>query len=422
MSQKVEKPSLSGQRLKTRKRDEKEKYDPAGFRDSILQGLFEAGTDLDAVTKFLDAAGSKLDYRRYGETLFDILIAGGILEPGGSIIQDADPNKISRTEVCVFCAPDDSDALKGYTNVFYKLIRRYKYLEKMFEDEMKKVLLFLKGYGEIERHKLAIVTALLLTNALIPAAVLGSLFHENLVKDGIALDFVIEVFQIWINEKDIGSLTTALRKAGLENRLMDFFPINKRSFEAFERTFKDKGLGQLVEFQKAQENAGFKRELQKQLTMMIRRGDSSKDIITSVREYVVKYAVPDQEIVVLIWNTIMGAVEWNKKEELVADQALKHLKLYSPLLTSFTTQDRSELALIIKVQEFCFENMNFMKVFSKIVVLFYKTEVLSEDVILKWYNEAHSTKGKSVFLEQMKKFVEWLKNAEEESESGEDDD
>ena len=40
-------------------------------------------------------------------------------------------------------------------------------------------------------------------------------------------------------------------------------------------------------------------------------------------------------------------------------------------------------------------------------------EVVSEDAILKWYKEAHLTKGKSVFLEQMKKFVEWLENAEE---------
>lgn len=40
-------------------------------------------------------------------------------------------------------------------------------------------------------------------------------------------------------------------------------------------------------------------------------------------------------------------------------------------------------------------------------------DVLSEEAILKWYTEAHLAKGKSVFLEQMKKFVEWLKNAEE---------
>ncbi len=40
-------------------------------------------------------------------------------------------------------------------------------------------------------------------------------------------------------------------------------------------------------------------------------------------------------------------------------------------------------------------------------------DVLSEDIIMKWYKESHSSKGKSVFLEQMKKFIEWLQNAEE---------
>lgn len=40
-------------------------------------------------------------------------------------------------------------------------------------------------------------------------------------------------------------------------------------------------------------------------------------------------------------------------------------------------------------------------------------DVLSEEAILKWYKDAHAAKGKSVFLEQMKKFVDWLQNAEE---------
>lgn len=38
--------------------------------------------------------------------------------------------------------------------------------------------------------------------------------------------------------------------------------------------------------------------------------------------------------------------------------------------------------------------------------LFFTAEVLSEEPILKWYKDAHVAKGKSVFLEQMKKFVE----------------
>ena len=47
------------------------------------------------------------------------------------------------------------------------------------------------------------------------------------------------------------------------------------------------------------------------------------------------------------------------------------------------------------------------------MILYFAADVLSEDAILKWYREAHSQKGKSVFLEQMKKMVEWLENAEE---------
>lgn len=79
MSQKTERPVLSGQRIKTRKRDEREKYDPTGFRDAVIAGLEKTEGDLEQISKFLDSAGNKLDYRRYGEVLFDILIAGGLL-------------------------------------------------------------------------------------------------------------------------------------------------------------------------------------------------------------------------------------------------------------------------------------------------------------------------------------------------------
>lgn len=109
----------------------------------------------------------------------------------------------------------------------------------------------------------------------------------------------------------------------------------------------------------------------------------------------------------------MSLGEWNKKEELVTDQAVRHLKPYCGLLQAFASTDRSELALIVKVQEFCYENMNFMKAFQKIILLFYKTEVISEEIILRWYKELHSNKGKMHFLEQMRKFVEWLQSAEE---------
>lgn len=59
--------------------DEKEKYDPVGFRDAVISGLDKCSNDFEAISRFLYGAGNKLDYRRYGEVLFDILIAGGML-------------------------------------------------------------------------------------------------------------------------------------------------------------------------------------------------------------------------------------------------------------------------------------------------------------------------------------------------------
>ena len=95
--------------------DEKEKYDPTGFRDAVLLGLEKAGNDLEAISKYLDTAGSKLDYRRYGEALFDILIAGGLLVPGGSIAQDGD--KPVKTTACVFEQDEDMESMRNFEQV-----------------------------------------------------------------------------------------------------------------------------------------------------------------------------------------------------------------------------------------------------------------------------------------------------------------
>ena len=70
----------------------------------------------------------------------------------------------------------------------------------------------------------------------------------------------------------------------------------------------------------------------------------------------------------------MAQVEWNKKEELVAEQALKHLKKYASVLACVAKSGDAELKLICKIQEYCYDNMAFLKVFQKIIVLMYKSK------------------------------------------------
>uniref|UniRef100_A0A0B7APD6 W2 domain-containing protein n=1 Tax=Arion vulgaris TaxID=1028688 RepID=A0A0B7APD6_9EUPU len=423
MSQKAEKPTLSGTRLKTRKRDEKEKYDPTAFRDSIIAGLTECGGDLEQVSRYLDKEGSKLNYRRYAEVLFDTLFAGGILAPGGFIVEGTENGKPVRSEICVFRWDGGLDELRNFYAVFYKLIRRYKYLEKAFEDDLKKILMFQRGFQADEREKLATITGIILANGLCTPRILLSLFEDHLIKEGIALDFAATMFSTWLKEKDINAICTALKKQQIDVRLMEMFPINKRNQENFAAFFRERGLGAIADMQTAQMASKAKKEAQKCLADMIKDESSMPDMIEYATELIEKQGMPETEVTISIWNSLMAAVEWNKKEDLVADQALKHLNQYCALLKVSARSSKSELALMLKVQEFCYENMNFLKTFQKIIMLLYKTEVISEDVILKWYKDGHSAKGKSVFLDQMKKLVEWLQNAEEESdeEDGDDD-
>ena len=132
--------------------DEKERFDPTQFQESIVQGLNQSGTDLEAVTKFLDASGAKLDYRRYAETLFDIMVAGGMLgktetitrrkttnegcvrltkikkmcfstAPGGTL-----SDEVTSTEFCLFKAQEDMETMQAYAQVTVKFLLDYCHL------------------------------------------------------------------------------------------------------------------------------------------------------------------------------------------------------------------------------------------------------------------------------------------------------
>lgn len=419
MSQKTQKPTLTGQRIKTRKRDEKEKYDPTNFRDQIVAGLNEANSDIEQASKFLIQTGGKLDYRRYAEALFDILITGGILAPGGTIVTD---NNAAIAKLCIFNTDEDVESMRNVTQMFERMTRQYKYLEKSLDDEMKKVVMFMKGFTDIQRTRLTIAAYLMISSGLISPACLKQILTEHLIKDGIALEFARQFFQIWLKEKDFNSLISNLKKAEIDGKLLELFPVHKRSIETFETYFKEANLPPIVEFQRNQYTRIATKELKSRLKKLLENDVDAQELVNVTKECSEKHGLKDSEVCLLVWASVMKGVEWNKKEDLLAEQVLRHLKGYASALHSFATSPKIELILLQKIQEYCYDNMNFMKLFQKIVMLLYKTDVLGEDAIINWYKNGHSQKGKSVFLQQMEKMVTWLQNAEEESSEEDEDD
>ena len=129
--------------------------------------------------------------RRYAEPLLDILIAGGVLAPGGGKVEGTAVSSLS-----VFMCEPMVEAVRGHLlvthhipsssshtdptlplQVMNRLLQRYKYLKKGLEEEMKKILKFLKAFEDSERRSLAIYTGLLLAEVLVPASVLSSLLR-----------------------------------------------------------------------------------------------------------------------------------------------------------------------------------------------------------------------------------------------------
>ncbi|CAG8778521.1 8537_t:CDS:2, partial [Acaulospora morrowiae] len=84
-------PALHGVKIKARKSQQKAqaKYEPTVFREGILKALSNAQPgNFDEISQQLDLSGNTLDYKKYGETLFEILLTGGVLVPGGTILDD----------------------------------------------------------------------------------------------------------------------------------------------------------------------------------------------------------------------------------------------------------------------------------------------------------------------------------------------
>lgn len=80
-------------------------------------------------------------------------------------------------------------------------------------------MMFMRGFNTEQREKLAHVTALLLTVGLIPPSVLVKLLQDHLVKDGLALTFLLNCLKCWGEEKDAATIWSSIRRGQVSNHL-----------------------------------------------------------------------------------------------------------------------------------------------------------------------------------------------------------
>lgn len=418
MSTKILKPVLTGQRLKSRKRDEKEKFEPEVFREEIVKGINECA-DLDAVSAWLDTAGQRLDYRRYAETLFDVLYASSIVAPGGNLKDD----EVEKAKFFLFDIDSaDREGIKTFMDLVQKVLRRYKFLQKSFQENVGKMMKYLKGFDVEKQTVLAKSTAYCLSHGMLSADVMSNLRTEQQLKEELALTFITATLREWTALSSIDQINVALKKAQLDHALVDFLPLQRRNSEALCDHFSKEGMEDIVKFIKAKLFQKVKIEMGAWIKTKLREEaeeTSIAEMLEYLKNFVAEHKLPHSDAVSVVWANIMDGTDWNKKTELVQDQALRHIKTYVKILEAFTTSLKAELTLLVRMQNYCFDNQQFLKIFHRIILMLYKDDVVGEDAILKWYTSTHSSKGKSAFNQQLQKMVEWFQTAEEESDDEE---
>eukprot|EP00898_Chlorokybus_atmophyticus_P005564 jgi/Chlat1/6008/Chrsp4S06320 len=400
MSSTKEKPVLGGVRIKTRKRNIAVPSDPSSFADAVVQiyleNIQDDKPDLENISKAIE--GTDLDFSRYGDTLFEVIFTGGRMSSGGRVAEDS-----AIQPFAIINAPSNKESLQPYVTMVQKIIRRRPFLIKNLENMLCKLIQSLEHYQAEERNKLAVVAALVFSQkvGLPPEPIFQCMQNDAMVQKGSILQFLTAMFKAYIADTSLDELVNLLRRAKVEDNLVDFFPQAKRSPEAFAAHFQQAGLEPLVEYNRKKVFDVALKELRSAVTELVspRRRRAACKMLTLSRT-----------CGMLSWTLCSG-----KNQQQNTNLALRQVKAWGGLFGPYCTTGKLEMDLLYKLQMYCYEDAKLMKLFPDIIRLLYDMEVLSEDSISLWYRKGSNPKGRQVFVKALEPFIKWLEDAEEES-------
>ncbi|KAL9940894.1 hypothetical protein V8E36_000382 [Tilletia maclaganii] len=444
-SGKSEKPALTGARIKQRKGAAKlqAKFEPEAFRDALYKQIDSVKSDdFDGYAAALDKAGNTLEYRKYADQFFEILIVGGLLAPGGQFVDDDAPLSPFSISNAKSASPAD---VKPYVTVIDKVIRRYKFLQKVLEEStLPSIIQYINRYTPEQNEKLACATALLIQQGLASANVLAAIQKDHLTKDDLPINFLSSVFRAYLTDATMDHLGTALRKGGIKDLLL-FFPPQKRDQPGvIVSHFKSIGLNSVAEWWQRRQVRELKDQTVTRVSEVLRESQvrqdealesdengaaAAKSIVEATRAEVVEYlktqmkaaGVPFEEFVTIVWEGIIKGADMSDRPDQMEAQTIKEVTKYAPILEPFTPNARSEIALINAIQLYLYEDTRIMKTFPQILRVFYNADVLDSGAILYWATKGAKPQGKQHFLKAAEPLIKILQQQEEEDDEEEEE-
>ncbi|KAF7151475.1 hypothetical protein RHSIM_Rhsim02G0249700 [Rhododendron simsii] len=275
-----------------------------------------------------------------------------------------------------------------------------------------------------------------------PETVYHPLLKDSLVAKGLVLAFMTDFFKEYLVDNSLDSLIAIWKRRKMDDNLLQSLPSFKQPAEAFSEhftgdcvsdkmpsiemtrwskisallgiVFKILNLGQLefnslshlshlsnagllslVEYKKNIIEVKLK-EMKSALTTLIAEETDVPEVIEAVKQHVKDAKLPDFEVVKILWDVLMDAVQLSRKnQQQNANAALHQVKTWANLLNTFCTSGKLELELIYKAEVQCYEDTKLMQFFPEIVRSLYDQDVLAEDTILHWFCKRANPKVKT---------------------------
>ncbi|KAH7099209.1 ARM repeat-containing protein [Auriculariales sp. MPI-PUGE-AT-0066] len=411
--------TATGVRIRARKGAVKAqaKHEPTVFRDQLLKHVASAPPgDYDALYERLVQAGVTLEMLKYADEMFDVLIIGGLLQPGGDLLQDGAP-------ICTFALvlqPGDKEVREG-VEAINKLSRRYKYLQKPLEERaLPKLFQYGHKWPADQRDKLCHATGLMIAMGLVTPAALNVMTKEHLIKDDVSATMLARIFKSFLGEQTMDQLATALRKGGVRD-LVPFFVPSKRTPAAMQDWFKDKGVPAVAEWWAKRQSVAARELLIATVKEHAEAEEGTDAIVAAIKAWQTAHpgalVEPADALVSAVWQALMSSVDWaSARPDQIDALALREITKYAPVLEPFCSTAKTQVGLINVVQVHCYEDTRLMKAFPQILKVLYNLDCVSDKAIIYWHQKGAKPQGKQHFLKATEALVKFLQEQESEDE------
>ncbi|XP_022108135.1 translation initiation factor eIF-2B subunit epsilon-like [Acanthaster planci] len=156
-----------------------------------------------------------------------------------------------------------------------------------------------------------------------------------------------------------------------------------------------------------------------------------ENLILEINSSKYAYNVSMRELVQLVVKAVLEMPHLKSAEPLPAAQLVPRLtKLVNkllPVLQNYIKNAESQLDCLNSLEDYCLTSKATTAALPKLLLQFYEADVLSEEAILHWYSntpssdDAVASASRKQIRTQVQPFIKWLQEAEEESDSSEED-